>query len=135
MDTKKGLKQVASVHCNALLHPYFSLMCNSTTVRIILQQIKQENPEQERYINTSCQMIADLKQLLQQIQVYMCYVVQLHIKVKQGCRSTLRYNLFWSFFGIPIYAYFLQNFFSYTYMCSFEFPSTCIMHIQPRSCQ
>ena len=26
----KRLKQVADVQCNALLHPYFTLMCNST---------------------------------------------------------------------------------------------------------
>ena len=30
-DTKKGLKQVGDVHFNACLHPYFTLMCNSTT--------------------------------------------------------------------------------------------------------
>ena len=30
-DVKKILKQVSDVHPNACLHPYFSLMCNSTT--------------------------------------------------------------------------------------------------------
>ena len=28
---KKGLKQVSYVHHNACLHPYFTLMCKSTT--------------------------------------------------------------------------------------------------------
>ena len=32
---KKGLKQVSDVHCHAHLHPYFTLMCNSTTIRMI----------------------------------------------------------------------------------------------------
>ena len=28
---KKGLKQVGDVHRHARVHPYFTLMCNSTT--------------------------------------------------------------------------------------------------------
>ena len=32
---KKGLKQVGDVHCNACLHPYFTLMCDSTAIMMI----------------------------------------------------------------------------------------------------
>ena len=28
---RKGMNQVAGIQCNTLLHPYFTLMCNSTT--------------------------------------------------------------------------------------------------------
>ena len=31
---KKGLKQVGDVHRHACLHPYFNLMCNSTTYHL-----------------------------------------------------------------------------------------------------
>ena len=33
---KKGLKQVGDVHRNARLHPYFTLMCNSTTYNVYI---------------------------------------------------------------------------------------------------
>ena len=39
-NAKKGLKQVADFQCNALLHSYFALMSDSTTVRMMLQQLK-----------------------------------------------------------------------------------------------
>ena len=37
----KGVKQVANIEHNAILHPYYTLMCNSTMVRMISQQMKQ----------------------------------------------------------------------------------------------
>ena len=30
-DAEKGLKQVDGFYCNARLHPYFTLMCDSIT--------------------------------------------------------------------------------------------------------
>ena len=36
----KGLEHVADMQCNPLLYPYFSLMCNSTQIGMILPQMK-----------------------------------------------------------------------------------------------
>ena len=63
---KKGLKQVGDVHCNACLHPYFTLMCNSTTYHF----------QTYSFIASGIILI----------------VVESHIKVKYGCRCALRWT-------------------------------------------
>ena len=44
-----------SGQCNALSHPYFILMCNSTAVRILLQQI---NPKKHLKSSTTLTLFA-----------------------------------------------------------------------------
>ena len=34
--TKQGMKQIVDIQHSALLHPYFTLMCNWTTLSIIV---------------------------------------------------------------------------------------------------
>ena len=72
-DGEKGLKQASDIQCNAILHPYFILMCVTHS-----SQYDQVKASIQEYLN-SCTIFTMtvirqliLKQWLHQLQMYTC---------------------------------------------------------------